>query len=240
MKKTLIILFSIVFLTSCFKENDFEKINKKVVTPITFERVDHYIKNYPLRFVKDNNLEEGRMGFYKSYIILNITSEYYYFDVTTKILSVREENNLTKLKTLENDTLETLLTEIKERLNIEFILLDYKVNEIVNEMLSEKFENITYREVSVTKNPNSSSIEIDNFENTSFGLFKQALNQLKPYISFDSNNSVSIRLTTFAKKTRIESILINKEIGYEKLYEGQETEFWNEKFIDIKNFLDTL
>ena len=44
MKKALIILFSIVFLTSCFKENDFEKINKKVVTPITFERVDHYIK----------------------------------------------------------------------------------------------------------------------------------------------------------------------------------------------------
>ena len=71
MKKVMIILFSIVFLTSCFKENDFEKINKKVVTPITFERVDHYIKNYPLRFVKDNNLEEGRMGFYKSYIILH-------------------------------------------------------------------------------------------------------------------------------------------------------------------------
>lgn len=150
--KKLIILFGILFLTGCGFTSDYKGTVSKVKTPITFRTSDKGVSSYGLRYIKEDTIYEKHMFFRKDYIIIDV-DETYYFNKTTKTLYVEENDALREVEVLDSSELESLLLKIETIKSIEFIKLDYKVNDIVNDLLSTKHQGIFYRKTSISRIP---------------------------------------------------------------------------------------
>lgn len=202
--KKLIILFGILFLTGCGLTNDYKGTVSKIKPPISFKTSDKGVYRYGLRYIKEDEIHENNMFFHKDYIIIDV-DETYYFNKTTKTLYIEENDALREIEVLDSSELEALLLKIETIKSIEFIKLDYKVNDIVNDLLSTKHQGIFYRKTSISRIPGMWSLEIKRNDLARFELLSKCFDQLNTFYTTEGSE-IAIHIHTMDSISSVDSI----------------------------------
>lgn len=183
-----------------FRDN-YSGFKKKVSEPIVFNTSDTGPWSYALRYKKDETLNDTYMYLYKEFIIVEL-EDVFILNTMTKVMYQYQNESLTELKTLKDDTLPTFIKELETMQTIHFFEIDYLINDIVNALINENHPDIKYLEQCVNKNPNCQSMSIKVEKLSEFPLLDKALKEVitaydyklvdQIHITLDSINVINV------------------------------------------------